>query len=544
MEASRARESALRWAASVALMLPVIVLYAAEYLRGDGFTGFIQYDQPSYMADARKYFDGGFHLFYGNPFSPNPDTPAIYFQIHLFVLGLIEKVTGWDPGAVYVLFGFAAALACIRVAMALYEEVAGLRTTAERIGLVLFIWGGGMLALMGLAYHAIPGHGGLVSDLFRFDPDGGWWFLNLGRNLVFPTEAYYHALALGAILTAMRRNFRGTLALGFLLLLSHPFTGLQFLLILGVWAVGESLVLRNRAVPFLFAGTITFLLFLHLFYYVVLLNLFPEHRALFAQWSLAWNEPAVTALGADILVGLPAIWAVRNGKLARDVLSHPAKRLIVTWFVIALLLAHHDLLFRPRQPLHFTHGYTWIALFLLGAGPLVRLIESALGRKRALFRACAVGLILAVGFSDNLAWFGLQIAGALTPRWGAMSLPDDAFVTDPSEREVFRWLMQRPEPHTELLVATDPDSTVPYLATVYTDYRGWYTHLASTPLAAQRRQEVFDYVRTGTIAPGWKGRSLLLIASRSAADRPADVSRWGAVLFENKAYRIFRVDIR
>jgi len=25
---------------------------------------------------------------------------------------------------------------------------------------------------------------------FQYDPQNGWWFLNLGRNLVYPFEAY------------------------------------------------------------------------------------------------------------------------------------------------------------------------------------------------------------------------------------------------------------------------------------------------------------------------------------------------------------------
>src|ERR1700677_1648254 len=128
MEKDVVRRGAVRWAASLALFLPVILFYLCECWRGDGrrFSGFIQYDQPSYMADARAYFQGGFHLFYGNPYSADPDTPRIYFQIHLLLLGLVQKVTGWDPGFVYVLFGLVAGLACIRVAIALYEDVAGL----------------------------------------------------------------------------------------------------------------------------------------------------------------------------------------------------------------------------------------------------------------------------------------------------------------------------------------------------------------------------------------------------------------------------------
>jgi hypothetical protein len=531
----------LRWAASLALLLPVIALYACEFLRGDGrsFTGFIQYDQVSYMADARKFFDGGFHFFYGNPFSPDPQTPAIYFQIHLFVLGLVEKVTGWDPGAVYMLFGFVAGLVCVRVAMALYEEVAGLRTLAEGIGLVLFVWGGGILALMGVAYHVIFSVGQpILPDLFRFDPDDGWWFLNLGRNLVFPTEAYYHTLVLGMALMAMRRNFRAVIALGFVLFLSHPFTGLQFLLIFTVWAGLESVVLKNREVPFLFAGTMSCLLLLHLFYYVLLLNLFPEHRALFAQWSLAWNEPAATAVGADLVVGLLAVWALRKGGL----LVRSSNRLLSTWFLLSLLLAHHDLFVHARQPLHFTRGYTWIALFLLGVGPLLRLLNAGMGPSRRPFRWGALAFILVVGLADNGVWLGSQMAGALAPRWGLTGLPDASLPLDPGVREVFQWLMARPAPHDELFVEANPDAQLPYLATAYTDYRGAYTHFASTPFAAQRRREIMDFIRAGRVPYGWQGRSVLVIVSKSREEVPPSVTqRSGIPVFEDDAYSIFRL---
>jgi hypothetical protein len=123
-------------------------------------------------------------------------------------------------------------------------------------------------------------------------------------------------------------------------MLSHPFTGLQMLLVVTAWAGVESVLLRNRAVPFLFAATMAYLLFLHLLYYVVLLNMFEEHRVIFAQWSLAWTEGALTALGADILVGLLAIWAMRT----RAFFSQPGARLLAVWFVVSIILAHHDLI--------------------------------------------------------------------------------------------------------------------------------------------------------------------------------------------------------
>jgi hypothetical protein len=532
------RHPALRWWASLALLLPVIVLYACEYLRG-GFTGFIQYDQPYYMANARKFFDGGFHFLYGNPFSPDPGTPAIYFQIHLLVLGLVQAVTGCDPGLLYVIFGFFAALVCVRVAIALYEQVAGLGTGAQWAGLVLFIWGGGVLALTGLAFHLFHRSNvqTTLTDLFHFDPSQGWWFLNLGRNLVFPTEAYYHALALGAVLMAMRNNFRVAFWLTLILSLSHPFTGLQFLLILLVWCGWEMGFLRNRTIPFTFPAMLLAILAFHLAYNIFLLNLFPEHRVLFVQWSFAWGEPVSAFLAADLLVGFFAWRAMRNWKLAAELFSGAANRLLLTWFVVSFILAHHDLVIQPRQPLHFSRGYTWIPLFLLGAQPLLRMLEKSFCLKSRILRMAAVGSVFLIGLSDNLAWFGLHGAMAMAPRWGITWLPEDGFCLSAADRQLYGWLMQRPVPHVELLITPDSDVSLIYLAMTYTDYRGWYSHYALTPFANQRKRELADFFQTGTLPSGWRGRTILLILPKADPHDYRGNLAW-PILYENDGYRV------
>jgi hypothetical protein len=507
------RASLVRWAAGFVLLLPVIALYACEYLgaKDATFTGFIQYDQPYYMADARAFFTGGFHLLYGNPYSPDPDTPRIYFQLHLFVLGLIQKITGCDPGVLYVVSGFFAGLVCVRVAIALYEQVAGLRTVAQWLGLVLFLWGGGVIALLGLAYQIA--HGGdfhaTVTGLFRFDPADGWWFLNLGRNLVYPVEAYYHALALGAVLMAMRGNFRGMLWLAFALSLSHPFTGFQFLLILFAWSAWEMGVAKNRAIPRAIPAMLLCLLAFHLGYNLVLLNLFAEHLVLYIQWSIAWSESAVTSIAADLLVGLLALWAlVRSGW---SLFATPANRLLGIWFLVSLGLVHHDLVAPPRQPIHFAHGYTWIPLFLLGVGPLIELLDYCTTRLGEIGRAGALGGVFLLGLSDNLAWFGLHGAMALAPRLGIDWIGEDGFRLTVADNQLLTWLNERPEPHDELLVTPDRDVTLVYLAMTYTDYRAWYSHYVVTPLINQRKREVAEFFQSGKIPAGWRGKTVFLI---------------------------------
>ena len=134
---------------------------------------------PYYMANAREHFDNG-SVTYGNPFSPSYTTPAISSQPLTLVLGVLWKLTGADPGVVFVSIGAVAALFCVRAAVALYSEVAGLETRSAQLGVVAFVWGGGLLALAGLAASLYTGRG----ELFRFDPHQGYWFLNFGRTMI------------------------------------------------------------------------------------------------------------------------------------------------------------------------------------------------------------------------------------------------------------------------------------------------------------------------------------------------------------------------
>ncbi|MGH6991399.1 MAG: hypothetical protein ACREE3_15990, partial [Stellaceae bacterium] len=209
----------------------------------------MQYDQASYMADARAFFAGGhFHFLYGLPFSPNPATPHVYFQPLLLLLGIVQHLTHADPGLVYVVAGLVFGVLCCRVFVECYDEVIGLAGPARRLGLVCFVWGGGVVIIAGIVHAAMLG-APISKHLQDFgDGFGGWWFLNLGRNLVFPVEAFYHLVFFGGVLLVLRRRFIGALLCVVLLSMSHPFTGLQFILVLGAWAAAET-VFRSAARP-------------------------------------------------------------------------------------------------------------------------------------------------------------------------------------------------------------------------------------------------------------------------------------------------------
>jgi hypothetical protein len=82
-------------------------------------TAFIQYDLPYYLANGRQSFVRGFHLAYGKPYA-SYDTPSIYFQPHIFLLGLLQKI-GFGPDLALIAFHLLAVAGASIVAARLYE---------------------------------------------------------------------------------------------------------------------------------------------------------------------------------------------------------------------------------------------------------------------------------------------------------------------------------------------------------------------------------------------------------------------------------------
>jgi len=540
------------WLAAAGLLLPALGLYAAHYVHGwaagEVPTGFIHYDMAGYMAAAREHFDAGrFALTYGNPYSPSPDTPRIYFQPMTLLLAAAWRLTGEDPGAVFVLFGLVAGLVAVRLAIAVFEDLVGLDSAAKKLALVCFVWGGGLLAASGAVSGLCTG-GPVGASLWRFDPNEGWWFLNLGRNLVYPTEALYHALALGCLLALVRGRFVVAVVLLAVLSASHPFTGIQVIAIVLGWMVLEKLLAWRQAArlsldqeshrraacgyeagvpPWAVAATLL-LGAAHVGYYLVYLPSFEEHAALVEQWKLAAVLKPENMLPAYALVAGLVVWRCRRWAFCREVFLDPRNRLLGAWFVVSFLLANHEWFLPAHQPLHFTRGYLWMPLFLLGAPALVALLgakspptASAGPEERGEQDGVAGGLarrntrkneegpsvsragllpvlLVAVLLADNAAWFAMHCA-----RPTGMYLLKD-------ERTLLTWIA-RDAPADTLLLSDPP--TLAYLATVYTPHRVWYSHWANTPHAEQRKDDLRRFLETGAVPEGWQGRGVLIISS-------------------------------
>jgi len=548
------------WRLAALLALPAFVPLFAHYVgfthKGFWPTGFLIYDTPYYMANAREHFDSGrFTLFYASPFSYDYGSPRIYFQPLTLLLGVLSTPFRADPGIVFGLVGVITALFCSRAAIALFDVFGDRSRAGGRLSLVAFYWGGGLFVIMATFFAFLPGirhpapSGFSLTAWWWFvrsaDPADGWWFLNFGRNLVLPTEALYHALFLACVLLIVARRFVLALLTMAILSASHPFTGLQLLAIVTAWAWVELVVLRSRVVPWWFAVGAAVLLMGHILYYLVFLSRFPEHRQLQEQWTLRWTLTDVQTVIAYGLVGGFAVARLRSVTRARQALAQWPNRLLVVWVLVSLMLENHELfLGRAIQPVHFTRGYTWIALFLLGLPVLIDTFERLSRRRTAVAAAAGVGALLAVMLVDNAVWLGAQTTQAIGLQLGRGLRSDSlslGFGLTADERELFSWMNTAPNRRTVVL---SEDETVGYLLTVYTPLRSWRSHYANTPWNRQRLAELRGFFRDGAVVDQWRRVPMLLVFRDSVTWRertkelaPARVNE----VFHNRSFTAVRM---
>jgi hypothetical protein len=520
------------WWVSVVLSLPAFVPLLASILsaraRGLVATWFVQIDQPSYLAEARQFFDQGFRLLYSNPYG-GYDGPRIYFQPHLLLLGWFQQV-GLDPGVTWVVFGLAGTLFAAFVAVRLYSEVVGWQSTAEKIGLICFVWGGGLLTLAGFGYAAATGKLS-VDTVLHFDPGParGWWRLNFGRNLIYgPTEAYYHAVFLLAILFLIKRRFNLAIFSAAVLSLSHPFAGVECCLVVTVYLVIER-VLGDRSVKPAHLVASGAVLCFHLWYYLVFLNQSADHRAMQAQWEQhgivrGWVYPPSTFVPVLAVVGVFAaikLWQLRPR--FPQLVESPQDRLFIVWFLVVFSLTQHNLVMRPIQPLHFAGGYDWTALFLLGAPVLVSLLSRLLKIRIWLWRISALAVFLIFFLSDNLFW----LAAFSRP----YAVSSDILITL-QQKEILDWLGKTATPPA---IVVTGDELLGYLVSTYSPIRSWAGHGLNTPHSEQRHLESAQAFEENNLLPAWASMHIFYI-QRSSQDANWKPPTGSKEVFRNADY--------
>lgn len=451
-------------------------------------TGFIQYDNVSYVAYGKQYLDAdAFHIQYSNPFNEREYTP-IYFQPQSLLFALL-LYTGIPPEWILIPFTFICSIICFWLIISIYIFLFP-RAPFRTLHLWMFAWGGGLLTLAGTIVHLYINPGGSFFDgIFVLDPEHGWWGLNLGRSLFFTCEAYYHALFLGCIYSLLRRKWIEGIILIFLLSLSHPFTGIELIAIIFVWC-GIELFYNRRGIPTWFILFVLIALCFHIYFYLAYLPQFPDHLSVSEQYALNWRLRFYRMIPAYCLVGALAITAVYWAGW-KPFLRLRANRLFACWFIVAFILANHEVFTTPRQPIHFTRGYIWTSLFLMGL-PALHVVTKYI---RDRFGIRGIILLCLVFFSDNFLWIINSVySKATTP---------SAMYTSREQNEVLQ-ILKNESTNRTLIVSSDP--TIAYLATVKTPAWPWYAHPYTTPFAQRKKTAQELFLKQGQPDTSWMDR--------------------------------------
>ncbi len=520
------------WGLSLFLYLPFLLhhIYFAFCLARQGYTpaGFISFEHMLQMSQAQEYVNPGVHLTAGNPASPFYGTPCIYFQPLLLFLGVFWKLTGMDAASVWLIFGFLMALVCARLALALYQELVGFEGTAKKLGVLIFFWGGGAIALTGGLIALLGGEGISHESLFALEPLQGIWPLNFGRNLLSPVDAFLHGLFFATMLCMLRKRFMAAILLVAIAALSDFYTSAQLLSILVAWGLFERYFMRSSEVPPWFTRALVMTGVLHFFYYFVFLGSFDEHNQVMIQGASALMH-AKNSFPAWLFVGLLFFFSFRTIDHARLEFSRPSRRLLLAWLFISLLLAHHQFAFTPPlSPLHFARGSIWTALFFLGSPALIALIGFILARKNPLLRSAGVLLMLALFLCDNTLWLA-------TRRKGGESL----FYRSAQERELLDWMNGK---ESTGRVVVSMNISLNCHVVLYTSLRAWVSYPLYTPYYEKRVKEVQALFQSGTWADEWRSIPLAIVYEREVAG--ADPPPWmiphgGRLAFQNARYCVY-----
>ncbi len=523
------------WLRSFLLLIPVFILYFAHYSveknePGTLATGYIIGDMPYYMANALEYKEAShFQWCYPLPFSSNYENNPVYFHPQIFVMGMILRYCNIDTSVLFILFGFIFAILGIRICLKLLQKVSGADKNIFNLLSVLFLWGGGLLVLSGFIFSFVKS-GDLPASLnfkklFSLDPFEGWWFLNLGRNFIFPTEAYYHFLFFLSVYFIQQRKNLPAVYAALLLSVSHPFTGIAILLFVASWLYFEKIFMKNKSVTILQMVLITVGLCWFVFYNLIYLPTDPEHKMLMEQWTLDWAGGFQNYIPAYLLVAIPAFVRLSTKEKFRKFFADPFGRFLLIWLVINLLLENHNLFIRPHQPLHFTRGYVWACLFLIGCPVIVSWLKNLFAIGSPLKKYGIITVIISIVLLDNLTWMTIE---SFRQREGG------SVNTKISEKEVLDYLSTHYLDHYLLI---SQNKNIGYLSTVYTPYRSFYSHKHNTPDGKNQLLKLNRLMNNCIIDSSMQSRNLVFVVYRNKAN--CEFIRGSDLLYENKDYEIY-----
>ncbi|WP_417848758.1 hypothetical protein [Thalassoglobus sp.] len=517
-----------------AALLPFYSIYAAHCVNPDGASGFIQYDMPYYVANGRDIFERGNGFAGPNPYDENPNAPTIYFHWFTWILGFSVVVLGLDPGFVFVSLGLVAGISGSWLTLQIIRQLIPDNRAVTPVFL-LSMWGGGLFVLFKCFLNLAQGEP-LLSDVLMFDLGRGWWFMSWGRNFILPTEAVYHAFAAGIWLCVLRRREWSAVTLVLVLAATHPFTGIQQLLILGAWNLAQLIVNLYSGRPssseqpnemstpkvdlsplwrglVLTAGLAAFL-----GYYFIFLEQFASHRNLRSTWALEWVVPPIVVALAYGVVMLLAFQRM-HGNWRNFV---PETWFFLVAFAVSFLLIQHDYFVKPHQPLHFARGYVWLPLFLIAAPRISSWVISVRDQSSRARQTLILALVILLASLDNIAFL------TITTRENSNNIP-----LSHDARDAFRW-MDEQQLEGVLLI---PDDILSYLSATFTSAQPYHGHKFNTPDYPTRKENVDAWKADGTQGDWMETIDYVLLPAENNSLQQ-NVDHWKR-LYENNGFILF-----
>jgi len=357
----------------------------------------------------------------------------------------------------------------------------------------------------------------------------GKWLvgLNLGRSLLFSTEAYYHALFFGGILCILKKKWKTAGALALLLFLSHPYTGVEYLSLIVFWVFIEIIIKKNREIPLWFGLFNLGILILHISYYMIFLNQFTDHRSVHEQCSLDIIVPYYTFIAAYCLVGLFALLRFMSKPL-RIFFASSENTLFLSWFFIVFLLINHELFMKAMEPVHFTRGYEWSSLFILGLPVHDRFLNYL--KKKSKF--ILLPLFCVVFLNDNILWLINYSRPA--------SLTQLSVYISKEQKDVLNWLQINTD-NSSLVISGD--NQISTLSTAYTEAYPWTSHNLATPFLEHKQKAYENFINNKVIDSAWYNRDALFILNETASaekSRATDLPFKADTIIQIKQYIIIR----
>jgi hypothetical protein len=169
--------------------------------------------------------------------------------------------------------------------------------------------------------------------------------------------------------------------------------------------------------------------------------------------------------------------------------------------LVAFTLANHELFINPMQPIHFTRGYIWSALFLAGLPGLNQLWNFFSKRKASMLLILSFCLIF---ISDNLLWI-----------WkNSRRINEQTSITHiTKEQESVLEFLAGSTLYKDLIVGSD--EVIPFLSSVRTKSNIWISHPYNTPFYEAKKSVYLSFIETAQYPNEWLHSRIYFIVNNS-----------------------------